>query len=212
VTPWYDHKSIIVKHINEEGGLGVLKFDNAQNEGDWIIQPTLTNSKQIKRLLPKNAPFSTFRICTGFNPQTKETYTLCAVFRAGRKGATTDHSCILFDTDMKTGVINPGTLQWKRVEDILEHPDTGMKIAGQRIEKVPEMCRLCTELHEALVPNIPIAGWDITELDDGTLCFLETNLSANLHKGNFDREKYFQLVKANIIHHEGIVYGQEIQD
>ena len=50
------------------------------------------------------------------------------------------------------------------------------------------MCRLCVEMHKALAPNIPIAGWDITEIEDGSLVFLETNLSANLHKGHFDRK------------------------
>ena len=68
VTPWYDYESLIVKHINEEGGLGVLKFNNAQNGGDWIIQPKFNNSEKITQLLPENAPFSTFRICTGYNP------------------------------------------------------------------------------------------------------------------------------------------------
>ena len=56
------------------------------------------------------------------------------------------------------------------------------------IDSVPDMCKLCVDMHKALAPHVPIAGWDITELDDGSLVFLETNLSANLHKGYFDRQ------------------------
>jgi hypothetical protein len=55
---------LIVKHRNEEGGLGLHTFKNAAHGGEWIIQNALSNATTIARLLPKIAPLSTFRLVT----------------------------------------------------------------------------------------------------------------------------------------------------
>ena len=64
VSPWLRHPKIVVKHRNEEGGLGMNTYSNASAGGDWIVQGWLANSAPIARLLPSNAPLSTFRFIT----------------------------------------------------------------------------------------------------------------------------------------------------
>jgi hypothetical protein len=75
---------------------------------------------------------------------------LSCVFRAGRQGANTDHSSILFDVDVKTGEIKEGSTNehwyklglnqmfkcsWRSTYLTKDHPDCGKKIAGA--------CSLC---------------------------------------------------------------------
>ena len=64
VTPWFRSAKVVVKHRNEEGGLGMHTFTNADAGGDWIIQAWLGNAEGIARLLPTQAPLSTLRLVT----------------------------------------------------------------------------------------------------------------------------------------------------
>lgn len=126
--------AIVVKHRNEEGGLGIFFYKNAAAGGDWIIQERIDNSAWVSALLPPNAPLSTFRVITCSrasitmeqpvmqsqqqDPSTKQVVTaLSCVFRAGRAGAATDHDSILFDVDVATGKIKGGTTNahWYRL-------------------------------------------------------------------------------------------------
>jgi hypothetical protein len=118
---------LVVKHKNEEGGLGIHFFRNAANadSGDWIIQAKMDNSAWVASLLPENAPLSTFRVITCsyhalLDPSSGEDANtsaddhativpLSCVFRAGRQHAATDHDSILFNVDMNTGTIGGGT-------------------------------------------------------------------------------------------------------
>jgi len=109
---------IVAKDKNCEGGMGIHFLKNACEGGDWILQPRLNNSKELEKLLPKNAPLSTMRVltasCIGMSegdkcPRGRERITpLTVVFRAGRAGAQTDHSAIFYNVDMKTGKITRG--------------------------------------------------------------------------------------------------------
>ena len=118
----------VVKHRNEEGGLGIYFYKNATFGGDWILQEKLDNSDWVQGLLPSDAPLSTFRVITcshasyraaaaaggrggnitgAVEPQPGDVEALSVVFRAGRKGALTDS--IMFDVDKRTGQIQRGT-------------------------------------------------------------------------------------------------------
>ena len=112
VSPWLRHPRLVVKHRNEEGGLGLHTYNNADAGGDWIIQQWLENDAGIARLLPPNAPLSTLRLITASKASAKPSTHVCApsdvmllsaCFRAGREGAMTDHSCIMFDVDVQAG-------------------------------------------------------------------------------------------------------------
>ena len=64
ISPFLSYPSLVVKHRNVEGGMGIHFFDNALNGGDWIFQKRINNSAFVNTLLPGNAPLSTFRIIT----------------------------------------------------------------------------------------------------------------------------------------------------
>jgi hypothetical protein len=57
-------EGMVVKHRNEEGGMGIHFFKNAACGGDWILQERIQNSPWVATLLPPNAPLSTFRVIT----------------------------------------------------------------------------------------------------------------------------------------------------
>lgn len=121
VSPFLDTPAIVVKHKNEEGGLGIHFFKNATDGGDWIIQKRIQNSDWVSSVLPQNAPLSTFRVITQSRasihiashaaqpPTIQQITALSCVFRAGRQNAATDHDSILFNVDVPTGMIKGGT-------------------------------------------------------------------------------------------------------
>lgn len=184
VSPWLTCSGVVAKHRNEEGGLAYFSYRNAADGGDWIIQEHLKNAQSIGRLLPANAPLSTLRIVTGstagLHPSTAPLGTdvtaLSCVFRAGRAGALTDHSSILFDVDMDTGMIKQGTTNahwyqlgrssvwaspWVSHHDMTAHPDTGTPITGECIPDIGQAKQLCVDAHQRLASRVPLVGWDV---------------------------------------------------
>ena len=121
VSPYLDCPAIVVKHRNEEGGLGIHFYRNATDGGDWIIQERIANGKWVSDHLPDDAPLSTFRVITqsrgaidvgranGGGCVAGDVTALSCVFRAGRGGARTDHVSVLFDVDVRTGEVLGGT-------------------------------------------------------------------------------------------------------
>jgi len=75
---------------------------------------------------------------------------------------------------------------------LTHHPDCGVKVAGRRVP-IEAMQRLCIDAHATLLPDVPMAGWDVALTNKGML-LLETNLSCNFFRGTFDEDKYFGFV------------------
>jgi len=157
VSPFLSELSnLVIKHKNEEGGLGIYFYKNAVHGGDWIIQERMYNSDWVSSLLPKNAPLSTFRVMTSSrlsismeNIKYDETNTcpdrnviqaLSCVFRAGREGAKTDHDSILFDVDIKTGTIRYGTTSahWYKLGTSILNTSTSLRSNGQEHTTHPD--------------------------------------------------------------------------
>ncbi|KAL7474757.1 hypothetical protein ACHAW6_000712, partial [Cyclotella cf. meneghiniana] len=130
VSPYLTCEAIVVKHRNEEGGMGIHFYKNAVAGGDWIIQERIENGEWVAKHLPPNAPLSTFRVITasrgaldverandanGCSPE--DIKALSCVFRAGRADAATDHDAVMFDVDVSTGKILGGTTNahWYRL-------------------------------------------------------------------------------------------------
>lgn len=133
---------------------------------------------------------------------------MSCVFRAGRKGAATDHQSILFDVDMETGEIGRGTTNahwyqlglnkirttpWLSCHSYTTHPDTGDKLSGKTIPNMGEIVALAKNAHLRLLPDVPMAGWDVALTNRGIL-LLEVNLSCNFFRGQFDVPRYLQTV------------------
>jgi len=221
VSPYLDTPAIVVKHRNEEGGLGIYFYKNATDGGDWIIQERISNGDWVNKHLPSNAPLSTFRVITqsrGAIDITKEckvedVTALSCVFRAGRKEAETDHSAIMFDVDVKTGKVLGGTssahwyrlglfewlrCQWRSTDHaITHHPDGNIPVAGSVVPDIREMLHLVESSHQKLCPDVPLVGWDVVLSADKKLpvCLLEVNLSCNFFRGSFDRKVYLDFLE-----------------
>lgn len=213
VSPWIDIRKMVVKHRNEEGGLGFHCFNNAVTGGDWILQPSLSNAGSIQEMLPEDAPLSTFRVLTASTqglPGDASVRTLTSVWRAGRSGARTDHVSVLFDVDSKTGSVRRGTTNqhwyqlgplkwlstpWTRDVEFLEHPDTHKRVEGKVVREMREIVRVAEKAHRDMVPGVPLVGWDVAVTDKGIL-LLEGNFSCNFFMGTVDYEWYFQFCEA----------------
>lgn len=222
-------EALVVKHKNEEGGLGIYFYRNATFGGDWILQERLHNSDWVQRLLPSDAPLSTFRVITcsrasyraaagstngggrgpAVQPQAGDIETLSVVFRAGRKGALTDHDSILFDVDKRTGEIRRGTTNanwyqlglaralrcpWRSpAHDVTVHPDApDAAVTGRTVPDIARMLQLVESAHFKLCPRVPMAGWDVVlcKHESRPICLLEVNLSCNFFRGSFDVPHY----------------------
>jgi hypothetical protein len=219
-------EALVVKHRNEEGGLGIYFYKNATFGGDWILQERLYNSDWVNELLPSNAPLSTFRVITcshasyraargtgtgrpAVEPQPGDIEALSVVFRAGRKGALTDHDSILFDVDKATGQIRRGTTNanwyqlglpkawscpWRSpAHDVTVHPDASdTAVTGQTVPDIARMLQLVESAHFKLCPRVPMAGWDVVlcKHESRPICLLEVNLSCNFFRGSFDVPHY----------------------
>jgi hypothetical protein len=217
--------NLVVKDTNEEGGLGIHFYQNAVHGGRWILQEKMENSQELSKLLPDPCPLSTVRVITASNwwlshqhdfmpavsiPGAKEgdwKEYICPVshvFRAGRKGAATDHSSILFDVS-KTGEILRGTTnehwysrgRWCSFEhEYSSHPDVPSgtkKTTGSHLPDFDAMLNLVCESHWKMMRDVPLVGWDVAYTDKGVV-FLEVNLSCNFFRGSFDQEWYFKFV------------------
>jgi len=168
VSPFLKTPGIVVKHRNEEGGLGIHFFKNATVGGDWIIQERIENSPWVASLLPPKAPLSTFRVITcsracidesinaSSTPSPGTVTALSCVFRAGRANAATDHDSILFDVNVKTGEIGRGTTNahwyrlglhqalpsqcpWRSTHHLTKHPDGSAGVAEITGNRVPDI-------------------------------------------------------------------------
>jgi len=222
VSPFLDVGELVIKDQNEEGGMGIHFFKNATEGGDWVIQRRLHNSRFINSLLPENAPLSTFRVMTAssqfcgkpihslssiknshdYDDKSHEyVQVLSCVFRAGRAGASTDHSSILFDVDCNNGTLSLGTTNdhwyqlgpskalrcpWLSKHDADEHD-------GRVIPNFNEMLDMCVRSHHKLLPDVPIVGFDVAVTQSG-MWLLEANLSSNFFRGSFDKDLYFSFL------------------
>ena len=213
VSPFLKTPGIVVKHRNEEGGMGIFFYKNAVVGGDWIIQETISNSAWVASLLPPEAPLSTFRVITcsrastHLSATTHDVKALSCVFRAGRAGASTDHDSILFDVDVKSGLIRggttnahwyrlglheilPGRCPWRSTHGVTHHPDGNIPVSGNYVPDIASMLRLVEESHLKMCPHVPFAGWDVVLSADKShpVCLLEVNLSCNFFRGSFDKK------------------------
>lgn len=228
ISPYLESPGIVVKHRNEEGGLGIFFYKNATDGGDWIIQERIENSEWVSSLLPSPAPLSTFRVITQSRAsidiekeaKVDDITALSCVFRAGRKNAATDHDSILFDVDVNTGLIRggttnahwyklglhntlPGRCNWRSFHGEHEHhPDVeGLEVSGKTVPDIRGILKLVEESHVKLCPDVPFVGWDVVLSADEKVpvCLLEVNLSCNFFRGTFDLKTYLDFIDDSLV-------------
>jgi hypothetical protein len=211
VTPVIkDLPELVCKHKNIEGGMGIHMFKNAVHGGDWILLERLDNCKELKDLLPANAPLSTFRVITMVDPTKpfeSSHMAMTFVWRAGREGKTTDHSSVLFAVDPDNLQILDGKMfsNWYQVGKfgstnllskcgLTAHPDTGLKLEGMKLTCADSATENCIDAHRRLMPNVPVIGWDVAVAEGHGSVLLEANLSCNFFGGIYDRQQYLRIV------------------
>ena len=218
ISPYLKCDGIVVKHRNEEGGMGIHFYKNATVGGDWIIQERIYNGDWVTKHLPPNAPLSTFRVITQSRgaldvkkpSKLEDVKALSCVFRAGRANAATDHDSVMFDVDVKTGKILggtsnahwyklglwnllPGRCCWRSTDHtITHHPDGDIAVTGETVPDIQGMLHLVESSHWKMCPDVPLVGWDVvlSSSKDLPVCLLEVNLSCNFFRGSFDRQIY----------------------
>jgi hypothetical protein len=130
---------------------------------------------------------------------------LSAVFRAGREGAATDHSSVLYNVDQASGTMQGGTtnahwynlgaskdmLQYRAVPSYTRHPDSNVCLTGKTFTDMDAIKALVCDAHSKMLPDVPLAGWDVAMTEEHGMCLLEANLSCNFFNGSFDRAAYF---------------------
>lgn len=135
-----------------------------------------------------------------------------AVLRLGRINAKTDHSSVIFDVNLQTGEINKGasnsnwyqlgidkawTTPWNDSKPIFtNHPDRPYpKVAGNKVplKILKESLAIVSKAHYRLIPNVPLAGWDVAFTTKG-IFLLEVNLSCNFFLGNFNKAQYYEFL------------------
>jgi len=222
VAPCVKAGSFVVKGRGEEARGGAKFFRNAAHGGNWIIQERLENDAFVASLVPPDAPLSTFQVVTasrggGLEHADVEGRGVVAIgcaFRAGRAGAQRDdpRSAILFDVDLRTGLMSKGKTSdhWHRLgiwgvlgawrqpklpaEGLVHHPDCGVRIAGRTVPDIKAIEELCIDAHRKMVPDIPIASWDVALTTRGRL-LLQMNLSCDLAGcAVLDHDSYFELL------------------
>jgi len=212
VTPVIkDFPQLVCKHKNIEGGMGIHMFKNAVHGGDWIIQERLDNCEELKKLLPADAPLSTFRVITMADPDVSsgkiDHLAMTFVWRAGRAGKTTDHSSILLAVDPDTLKIldgkafsnwyqvgRPGNQNLLSKQQLTTHPDTEKKLSGVALTCAKSAVQNCVDAHKSLMPHVPTIGWDVAVSQEHGSVLLEANLSCNFFGGIYDRKKYLKIV------------------
>jgi hypothetical protein len=220
--------TLIAKDVNEEGGMGIHVLKNVMHGGRWILQEKLDNCSAVQRLLPDNAPLSTMRVVTGSrgalstlgasHGKPAGAKALCSVWRAGREGSGTDHNCVMFNVPdaLNNEILGSGSSSkhWYCIGlkamgapvstmdgSITHHPDTEAKLEGERLPGASAAAALCEKAHDALMPGVPLAGWDVAfcppkngDQSKPELVLLEANLSCNFFRGKIAWDEYGSLI------------------
>lgn len=136
---------------------------------------------------------------------------LSGVLRLGRANAATDHSSVLFDVDLATGVIKEGNsnAHWYKLglRNVIDcpwlpqgtceiHPDAPHpQVSGKIIPNIEEVLKIVVDSHAKMMPEVPLVGWDVSFTEDG-IKLLEVNLSCNFFRGSFDHNAYIKFIDA----------------
>ena len=182
-SPWLKLPAkLIVKHRNEEGGLGIAVYSNACVGGDWIIQECLDNHADLAALLPGNAPLDPpprqhhAPACARAPPPPPRTFR-CSVLLARQAGGR-GHGPLVGarrrsrerrdrQGHVVRALVPAGTGQGMEVPSHLDGPH-GDAPPRQRREshgrvdpKMAEVRQLVVDAHLEMMPNVLLAGWDV---------------------------------------------------
>jgi hypothetical protein len=183
--------TFIVKDPQRDLGAGVaaLTADEIRALGDeadeLIIQMKLHNHAELLKVLPDDAPLSSFRVITTLDPKTREPHVSRCAIRIGRAGVDADNTArggIWAQVDRRTGKILAGVTKasFGRSERGVPvrfetHPDTGKSFVGMRVPWFDEGRLLALVAHRRLGLDLISLGWDVAISASGPI-LLEVNV------------------------------------
>lgn len=183
--------TFIVKDPQSDLGAGVASFtaDELRALGpdadELIIQTKLRNHAELLKVLPDDAPLSSFRVITTLDPKTREPHVSRCAIRIGRAGVDADNTArggIWAQVDRRTGKILPGVTKhtFGRYEKgapvrFEAHPDTGKRFVGMRIPWFDEGRLMALVAHRRLGLDLISLGWDVALSASGPI-LLEVNV------------------------------------
>ena len=74
----------------------------------------------------------------------------------------------------------------------LEKIDLNHDISKKEVTNLEEILDIAKKSHTELLPDIPLAGWDIAYTEKYGLVVVEVNISCNFFCGKFNKNKYFK--------------------
>jgi len=63
---------------------------------------------------------------------------------------------------------------------------------------MPSICKLCTDAHRLLLPDVPLVGWDVALTREHGPALLELNISCNFFMGRVDERAYAAFMQDHI--------------
>lgn len=155
-----------------------LPLKDQRNSRRMLLQPCLRNHRDLLQLTP--GALCTARILA-FRPPGGRAQVLLAAYRMAVGDAPADNfhfGGIITAVDLETGRLGPSLRRDGHVLVPVErHPDTGARIAGQRLPFWRDAVELArTALDSAR--GIPLLGWDVALTDDGPV-LIEGNMASN---------------------------------
>jgi len=163
----------------------VAQVREASKQGDYLIQPRLTNHPDIVDLTP--GALSTVRLLTILNDQGEPEAVNAAFRMAISKTSPVDNfhaGGIAAAVDIATGTLGAATglglggdFRWHET-----HPLTGAQIRGRKLPSWQEAVALAIAAHRLIAPRV-VVGWDIGFLPEGP-CLVEGNVGpdADIHQ------------------------------
>jgi hypothetical protein len=136
---------------------------------DSLVQPFIENHSAIARVT--NGALASLRIVTGMNERGEAEFvaSLLALPQGTRNSSVAG---ILGSIDLGKGLIRKAA--WPSGEPVVNHPDTGVPIAGVEIPFWQDSVHLVCRAHALAFPRFAFLGWDIALTQDGPL-LIETN-------------------------------------
>ena len=175
-TFFRDHKSIIAKVIDGEGGHGIEKYNYGRGSNkkrlynslidkkEILIEECITQHKDISSLYPSSV--NTLRLFTFYDG--KDSVVLNRVFKIGNGGVIDNFSSGgMYTFANEDGeIIVPAIDQEDNIFEV--HPITNKKIVGYKIPYFKEACDLvCKAAKE--IKEVKYIGWDVAIGEKGPM-------------------------------------------
>lgn len=176
------HDVMMAKPENQCSGKGIMKIDLTKYRDDkkaeelynelvskdiTLLEEVIKQSDFMNKIYPNSV--NTIRLVTVIDNH-GEPQVLAAAMRIGGRGSVVDNfnqGGLVIRIDIDTGITSTVAVNIDGVE-YENHPDTGTKVAGVKVERWDEIVATCKEA-ALVVPEVRYVGWDVAITPDKIL-------------------------------------------